>query len=54
MDKSKEPHVVQFINGLPTGPFTTGWHKGIYRLQIPISTGIFSKPISIMILFYLK
>jgi len=24
MDKSKEPHVVQFINGLPEGPFTTG------------------------------
>jgi phospholipid/cholesterol/gamma-HCH transport system ATP-binding protein len=24
MDKSKEPNVVQFINGLPNGPFTTG------------------------------
>jgi len=24
MDKSKEPHVFQFINGLPNGPFTTG------------------------------
>lgn len=23
MDKTKEPHVVQFINGLPNGPFTT-------------------------------
>jgi phospholipid/cholesterol/gamma-HCH transport system ATP-binding protein len=24
MDKTKEPHVIQFINGLPNGPFTTG------------------------------
>jgi phospholipid/cholesterol/gamma-HCH transport system ATP-binding protein len=23
MDKTKDPHVVQFINGLPSGPFTT-------------------------------